>query len=121
MELHISTHTFKTDGGWETVDTYWDSPFSYWRRNGVRVTPPMPLRIVVWGALVEESDEAWTRCRSSALAPQPRATKGRVVFADGRDQGSRRSDQATRRTDQPLFSFFNLPSDRIMLREPLRD
>jgi hypothetical protein len=59
MELHISTHTFKTEGEWETIDTCWHSPFFYWLRNGVRVTPPVPLRIVVWGSVVDESDEGW--------------------------------------------------------------
>ena len=59
MEMHIVTHTFKTDGEWETIDTLWYSPFFYWRKDGLRVTPVVPLRIVVWGSVIAESDEGW--------------------------------------------------------------
>lgn len=59
MELHITSYTFKTDGEWETIDTCWHSPFFYWQKNGVRVTPPVPLRIVVFNRIVDESDEGW--------------------------------------------------------------
>lgn len=43
MEMHITSHTFKTDD-WETIDTIWNSPFFYWKRSGMRVSPPVPLR-----------------------------------------------------------------------------
>ncbi|MEZ4385299.1 MAG: hypothetical protein R3A79_28490 [Nannocystaceae bacterium] len=59
MEMHITTHTFKRDGEWETVDTIWNSPFFYWKRSGLRVTPAVPLRIKVLGSVVAESDEGW--------------------------------------------------------------
>jgi hypothetical protein len=46
MEMQITTHTFKTDGEWETIDYLWYSPFFYWQKNGVRVTPTVPLRLI---------------------------------------------------------------------------
>jgi hypothetical protein len=86
MELHITTHKFKTDGEWETIDTCWRSPFSYWQRNGVRVTPPTPLRIVVWGAVVEESDEGWiNEGGASAMLlqrVQARGVRGQTIRID---------------------------------------
>ena len=45
MEMHIVTYTFKADNVWETIDTCWHSPFFYWQKNGVRVTPPVPTTI----------------------------------------------------------------------------
>jgi hypothetical protein len=60
MEQHITTHTFKRDDTWETIDTLWYSPFFYWQKNGVRVTPKVPLRILTaFGQLIDESDEGW--------------------------------------------------------------
>lgn len=60
MEQHITTHTFKRDDAWETIDTLWYSPFFYWQKNGLRVTPTVPLRIVTaFGQLIDESDEGW--------------------------------------------------------------
>jgi len=56
---HVSIHTFKTDNEWETIDSCWHSPFFYWQKNGLRVSPPVPLRVVVWGSVVDESDEGW--------------------------------------------------------------
>ena len=59
MATHYKSHTFKTDGEWETLDTYWNSPFSYWAHKGMRVEPPMPLRIRVLGRVQAESDAGW--------------------------------------------------------------
>ncbi len=60
MEQHITTHTFKHDDTWETVDTLWYSPFFYWQKNGLRVTPTVPLRIITaFGQLIDESNEGW--------------------------------------------------------------
>lgn len=83
MELHITTHTFKVDDEWETIDNCWASPFSYWQRNGLRVTPPVPLRIVVWGSVIRESDEGWinTGGASAMLLQrvQARGARGQVI------------------------------------------
>jgi len=60
MEQNITTHTFREDDTWETIDTLWYSPFFYWQKNGLRVTPVVPLRIVTaFGNQVDESDEGW--------------------------------------------------------------
>ena len=56
---HVSIHTVKTDNEWETIDSCWHSPFFYWQKNGLRVSPPVPLRVIVWGSVVDESDEGW--------------------------------------------------------------
>jgi len=58
MATHTKTHTFQGDD-WETLDTYWNSPFSYWARKGMRVEPPVPLRIRVLGSVVHEQDSGW--------------------------------------------------------------
>jgi hypothetical protein len=83
MEQHITNYTFKTDGEWETIDTCWCSPFFYWQRNGLRVTPPVPLRIVVWGSVVGESDEGWinTGGASAMLLQrvQARGARGQTI------------------------------------------
>jgi len=60
MEQNITTHTFKRDDTWETIDTLWYSPFFYWQKNGLRVTPKVPLRIITaFNNLIDESDEGW--------------------------------------------------------------
>ena len=60
MEQNITTHTFRRDDTWETIDTLWYSPFFYWQKNGLQVTPRVPLRIITaFGNLVDASDEGW--------------------------------------------------------------
>ncbi|HEY0135557.1 MAG TPA: hypothetical protein VGB85_15840 [Nannocystis sp.] len=60
MEQNITTHTFKRDDTWETIDTLWYSPFFYWQKNGLQVTPKVPLRIITFfGTLIDESNEGW--------------------------------------------------------------
>jgi hypothetical protein len=60
MEQHISTHTFEKDHEWETVDTLWHSPFYYWQKNGLRVSPRVQLRVVtIFGRVVAESEHGW--------------------------------------------------------------
>lgn len=77
MEFHISIHTFKTDG-WETIDTIWNSPFFYWKKMGLRVTPAVPLRIRVLGSVVAESDEGWINTGGlSAMFLQSVQARGR--------------------------------------------
>jgi hypothetical protein len=83
MEQTIKSYTFKTDGDWETIDTVWHSPFFYWQKNGLRVTPPVPLRIVVFGNVIEESDEGWiNEGGASAMLlqrVQARGVKGQTI------------------------------------------
>lgn len=59
MAIHYKAHTFKQDDQWETIDSYWSSPLSFWAQKSIRVEPPVPLRVLVWGRVVSESDEGW--------------------------------------------------------------
>ncbi len=83
MEQQVKLHKIAKSDEWETVDTYWGSPFYYWKRHGVRVSPPVPLRVTVLGRVVEESYEGWTNIggASSMLVQsiQVRGTKGETV------------------------------------------
>ena len=98
MEQHITTHTFKRDDAWETIDTLWYSPFFYWQKNGLRVTPTVPLRIVTaFGQLIDESEEGWINTggpsamllqRIQARGPrgmQIRVETGEEIHADEED------------------------------------
>jgi len=83
MELHITTHTFKRDGEWETIDSIWNSPFFYWKKSGLRVSPAVPLQIKVLGSVVAESDEGWINVGGfSAMflqSIQSRGAKGQTI------------------------------------------
>jgi hypothetical protein len=57
--MRSKLYTFTGEAKWETVDTHWRGPLSYALRCGVRVTPPVPLRVKVLGVVIEESDEGW--------------------------------------------------------------
>lgn len=58
MPIQLKIHTFRTDQ-WETLDTYWSSPLSFWSQKSVRIEPPVPLRVVVLGAVIAESEQGW--------------------------------------------------------------
>ena len=58
MVTHYKAHTFRSDD-WETLDAYWNSPFSYWAMKGMRVDPAIPLRLRVFGVVADETDEGW--------------------------------------------------------------
>jgi hypothetical protein len=58
MATQYKAHVFRT-GDWETLDSYWSSPLSYWAQKGLRIEPVVPLRIVVLGRVHAESDEGW--------------------------------------------------------------
>lgn len=58
MATHYKAHTFSSDE-WETLDTYWNSPFSYWAPKGMRVEPPVPLRVRVFGTITDETETGW--------------------------------------------------------------
>jgi hypothetical protein len=97
MELHIVTYTFKADNVWETVDTCWHSPFFYWQKNGVRVTPPVPLRIVVWGSVVDESDEGWINVGGASAMLMQRVQARGLEGPDDPRRGRRGDLRAIRR------------------------
>lgn len=59
MSVQYKTHTFKADDRWETIDTYWSSPLSYWIQKSMRVEPPLPLRITVLGRVIDEASDGW--------------------------------------------------------------
>jgi hypothetical protein len=56
MSTHYKAHTFKVDDAWETIDTYWSSPLSFWSMKSLRIEPPVPLRVKVMGRVLDESD-----------------------------------------------------------------
>jgi hypothetical protein len=59
VATHYKAHTFKRDDVWETIDSYWSSPLSYWSMKSMRIEPPVPLRVVVLGRVTDESDAGW--------------------------------------------------------------
>jgi hypothetical protein len=59
MSNHFKSHTFRQDHAWETIDSFWTSPLSYWSRKSLRIEPPVPLRVMVLGRVVDESDAGW--------------------------------------------------------------
>lgn len=59
MATHYKAHTFRADDSWETIDTYWSSPLSYWSQKSMRIEPPVPLRVTVFGRVLEESSAGW--------------------------------------------------------------
>lgn len=90
MATHCKAHTFKEDDTWETLDTYWSSPLSYWAQKSLRIEPPVPLRVTVWGRVVAESDAGWiTYGGASAMfvqAVQARGQAGQRVRAEISDE-----------------------------------
>jgi hypothetical protein len=60
MLQQIKLHTFKHDDQWESVDSYWGSPFYFWERSGVRIEPPGPVRVRVIGKVIHESSDGRT-------------------------------------------------------------
>lgn len=59
MPTQYKSYTFKRDDAWETIDRYWSSPLSYWAQKSIRIDPPVPLRVTVFGRVVDVSDEGW--------------------------------------------------------------
>jgi hypothetical protein len=55
---HVKSRTFRR-GGWQAIDTYWNSPFSYWSTKAVRIDPPLPLRVRVFGSVIDASEAGW--------------------------------------------------------------
>ena len=59
MPTQLKIHTFREDDRWETLDTYWSSPLSFWSQKSVRIEPPVPLRVVVLGAVISQTEQGW--------------------------------------------------------------
>jgi hypothetical protein len=60
MLQQIKLHTFKYDDRWESVDSYWGSPFYFWERSGVTLEPPGPVRVRVIGKVIHEASNGRT-------------------------------------------------------------
>jgi len=79
MATHYKTYTFKQDEVWETIDSYWSSPLSFWAGKSLRVEPSVPLRVVVWGSAVAESDRGFINYGGmSAVLVQRVQARGRA-------------------------------------------
>jgi hypothetical protein len=79
MPTHYKAHTFNDSDTWETIDTYWSSPLSYWAMKNMRVEPAVPLRVVVVGRVVDSSDEGWVNYGGlSAVLVQSVQARGRA-------------------------------------------
>lgn len=77
MATHYKSHTFKHDDTWETIDTYWSSPLSYWAQKSLRIEPPVPLRVRSVGKTMSESDAGWINYGGlSAMLVQSVQAKG---------------------------------------------
>ena len=77
MATHYKSHTFKHDDTWETIDTYWSSPLSYWAQKSMRIEPPVPLRVRSVGKTMSESDAGWINYGGlSAMLVQSVQAKG---------------------------------------------
>jgi hypothetical protein len=59
MATHYKAHTFRHDDAWETIDSYWSSPLSYWSQKSMRIEPPVPLRVTVLGKVFVTSHDGW--------------------------------------------------------------
>ena len=89
MPVTLKLHTFRGDG-WETLDTFWCSPLSFWTQKSLRIEPPLPLRVVVLGAVVSRSEQGWINYGGpSAMliqSVQARGREGQRVRAEIHDE-----------------------------------
>ncbi|MEM7155795.1 MAG: hypothetical protein AAF799_23290 [Myxococcota bacterium] len=89
MPVQLKMHAFRNDE-WETLDTCWSSPLSFWSQKSLRIEPPLPLRVVVLGAVIAESEQGWINYGGlSAMfiqAVQARGRAGQRVRAEIHDE-----------------------------------
>lgn len=79
MSTQFKIHTFREDDHWETVDTCWTSPLSFWARKSLRIEPPLPLRVKVLGRVIAQSEQGWINYGGgSAMFVQSVQARGRV-------------------------------------------
>jgi hypothetical protein len=75
----VKSHVFRKDDQWETLDSYWSSPLSFWSSKSLRVEPPVPLRVTVLGAVLSTSNQGWINyCGVGALRVQVVQARGRA-------------------------------------------
>ncbi len=106
MLQQIKLHTFAKADQWEQVDSYWGSPFYFWERSGVRVTPPCPTRVRVFGKVVDESNDGRVTIGGFSSmfihVVEARGPKGMTVRVDigeplEREEGEGREDEDAER------------------------
>ena len=79
MTSQAKTHVFRHDDRWETLDTYWSSPLSFWSQKSLRIEPPLPLRVTVLGAVIAQSSQGWINYGGvSAMFIQTVQARGRM-------------------------------------------
>ena len=98
MATQYKAHTFRRDHEWETIDSYWSSPLSFWAVKSLRIEPPVPLRVMVLGRAVAESSEGWINYGGlSAVFVQAVQARGRA----GQRVRAEISDEPIRVTELP--------------------
>jgi hypothetical protein len=79
MAIQYKAYVFKQDDEWETIDTYWSSPLSFWSQKSMRIEPPVPLRVIVAGWVLEHSNQGWINYGGfSAMLMQSVQARGRA-------------------------------------------
>ncbi|MCH9684150.1 MAG: hypothetical protein K0V04_22145 [Deltaproteobacteria bacterium] len=90
MPTELKIHVFRRSDHWETLDTYWTSPLSFWAQKSLRIEPPLPLRVTVLGAVVSQSEQGWINYGGmSAMfvqAVQAKGEAGQRVRAEIHDE-----------------------------------
>jgi hypothetical protein len=96
MPTQYKAHTFRHDDTWETIDSYWSSPLSFWAQKSLRIEPPLPLRVVILGRVVEQSDEGWINygglMAMFVQSVQARGRAGQRVRAEISDEPIQRTE-----------------------------
>lgn len=97
MSIHYKSHTFRRNEVWETIDSFWTSPLSFWSQKSMRIEPPVPLRVVVLGRVVGESEAGWINYGGvSAMfvqSVQARGSLGQRVRAEISDEPIREVEE----------------------------
>ncbi len=90
MPTELKLHVFRHSDRWETLDTYWTSPLSFWSQRSLRIEPALPLRVTVLGAVISRSDQGWINYGGmSAMfvqSVQARGQAGQRVRAEIHDE-----------------------------------
>ena len=96
MPTQYKAHTFRNDETWETIDSYWSSPLSFWAQKSLRIEPPLPLRVVILGRVVDQSDEGWINygglMAMFVQSVQARGRAGQRVRAEISDEPIQRTE-----------------------------
>lgn len=79
MTSQLKIHVFRKDDQWETLDTYWSSPLSFWSEKSLRIEPPVSLRVTVLGTVIAQSEQGWINYGGlSAMFVQVVQARGRA-------------------------------------------